>query len=169
MILMWIQTEVGLQARRWDWSPFHEKLLSVSGQVTVGCYCCLVTKLCPAVLQPCGLEHTNLLCPLDFPDENTGMGCHFLLQGIFLTQRLNLRLLHWQADSLPLSHLGSPRVGTAWEKSVRHVSKETGLWLHNGYREIYNKSIFCKCWKYWISKNSKSVFCMRGCFGAQTK
>ena len=34
-----------------------------------------------------------------------------LLQGIFLTQRLNpclLHLLHWQADSLPLSHLGNP-------------------------------------------------------------
>ena len=32
-------------------------------------------------------------------------GCHFLLQGIFLTQGSNpplLRLLHWQADSLPL-------------------------------------------------------------------
>ena len=33
------------------------------------------------------------------------MGCHFLLQGIFLTQGSNLRLLHWQAGSLPLSHL----------------------------------------------------------------
>ena len=33
--------------------------------------------------------------------------CHFLLQGIFPTQGLNLCLLHWQADSLPLSHLGS--------------------------------------------------------------
>ena len=33
------------------------------------------------------------------------MDCHFLLQGIFLTQGLNPHLLHWQADSLPLSHL----------------------------------------------------------------
>ena len=33
--------------------------------------------------------------------------CPFLLQGIFPTQGLNLCLLHWQADSLPLSHLGS--------------------------------------------------------------
>ena len=30
------------------------------------------------------------------------MGCHALLQGIFLTLGLNLGLLHWQADSLPL-------------------------------------------------------------------
>ena len=43
-----------------------------------------------------------------FLDRNTGEGCHFLLQGIFLTQGFNLHLLcllHWQADSLPLSHL----------------------------------------------------------------
>ena len=29
----------------------------------------------------------------DFPDKSTGMGYHFLLQGIFLTQGLNLYLL----------------------------------------------------------------------------
>ena len=40
--------------------------------------------------------------------KDTGVGCHFLLQGIFLTQGSNPRLLHWQADSLPLNHLGSP-------------------------------------------------------------
>ena len=33
------------------------------------------------------------------------------LQGIFLTQRWNPGLLHWQADSLPLSHQGGPGVG----------------------------------------------------------
>ena len=39
------------------------------------------------------------------------MGCHFLLQGIFLTQGLNpslLHLLHWLADCLLLNHPGSP-------------------------------------------------------------
>ena len=44
------------------------------------------------------------------PGKNTGVGCHFQLLGIFLIQGLNsllLRLLHWQADSLPLCHLGS--------------------------------------------------------------
>ena len=42
---------------------------------------------------------------------NTGVGCHFLLQGIFLTQRSNpclLCLLHWQAGSLPLVSPGKP-------------------------------------------------------------
>ena len=36
------------------------------------------------------------------------MGCHFLLQGIFLTQGLNPSLLHWQADSVSLSLQGRP-------------------------------------------------------------
>ena len=35
--------------------------------------------------------------------KNTGVGCHFLLQGIFPTPGSNLSLLHWQVDSLPLS------------------------------------------------------------------
>ena len=55
-------------------------------------------------LRPHELEPTRLLCLWNFPGKNTGVGCHFLLLGIFLTQGLNsslLRLLHWQADSLP--------------------------------------------------------------------
>ena len=46
-----------------------------------------------------------------FRDNNTGVGCHFLLQGIFLTQGLNpclLCLLHWQVYSSPLGPTGSP-------------------------------------------------------------
>ena len=43
----------------------------------------------------------------NFPGKNTGVGCHFLLQGIFLTQGLNPCLLRWQVDSLSLRHLGS--------------------------------------------------------------
>ena len=38
------------------------------------------------------------------------MGCHFLLQGIFLPQGLNPSLLHWQVASLPLRHQGSPYI-----------------------------------------------------------
>ena len=49
-------------------------------------------------------------------------GCHFLLQGIFPTQGSNLRLLcllHWQADSLSLCHLGSPwRLGLIFIQSI---------------------------------------------------
>ena len=37
-----------------------------------------------------------------------GAGSHFLLQGIFSNLGLNLYLLHWQVNFLPLSHQGSP-------------------------------------------------------------
>ena len=47
------------------------------------------------------------ILPWDSPGKSDGVGCHFLLQEIFLTQASNLCLLHWQMDSLPLSHLGS--------------------------------------------------------------
>ena len=40
-------------------------------------------------LQSHGLQPTRLLCPQDFPGKNTGVGCHFLLQDIFLTQASN--------------------------------------------------------------------------------
>ena len=45
---------------------------------------------------------------MGFPDKNTRVSCHFFLQGNFPIQGSNLGLLHWQVDSLPLSHQGSP-------------------------------------------------------------
>ena len=58
--------------------------------------------------RPSKLQPTRYLYPWDFLGKNTGVGYHFLLQGISLGQGLNLRPLHWQADSLPRSHQGSP-------------------------------------------------------------
>ena len=68
-----------------------------------------VAQLCLTLLQHHVVAH-QLLCPWDFPGKNTSMDYHFLLPGIFLTQGFNLcllHLLHRQADSLPLCHLGS--------------------------------------------------------------
>ena len=62
----------------------------------------------PNSLRPHGLQPARLLCPWDSPCKNTGVGCHFLLQGIFPTQGSNPHLLHWQEDSSALSHLRSP-------------------------------------------------------------
>ena len=69
-----------------------------------GCGCCLVTQLYPTL---CDL--TRLSSLWNTPGKDTGVGCHFLLQGIFPTQGSNPGLLHRQVDSLPLSHPGSPR------------------------------------------------------------
>ena len=58
----------------------------------------------------CGLLPARLLFPWDSPGKNTGAGCHFLLQGVFPTQRLSSRLLRLVLCNqvlYPLSHPGS--------------------------------------------------------------
>ena len=57
------------------------------------------------------MDCSRLLCPWDSPGKSTGMGCHFLLQGIFMTQGSNphfLCSLYWQVGSLPLEPPGKP-------------------------------------------------------------
>ena len=69
----------------------------------------LITQLCPALCirmdySPPGSS------PWNSPGNNPGVGCHFLLQGIFLTQGSNLqllRLLHSRQILYHLSHQGS--------------------------------------------------------------
>ena len=51
----------------------------------------------------------------------------FFLQGVFPTQRSHqhlLHLLHWQGDSLPLRHLGSPCI-ERWQTTLRRAGKNT--------------------------------------------
>ena len=79
------------------------------------CVCSVVSYS----LRPPGTVARQILCPWNFPGKNTGVGCHFLLQGIFLTQGSNLHLLsllnwqilqhctHWEALSLILLQLNS--------------------------------------------------------------
>ena len=45
-------------------------------------------------MRPYGPQAPKLLCPWDSPGKNSGVGCHFLLQGIFPTQGSNPGLLH---------------------------------------------------------------------------
>ena len=71
---------------------------------------------------------------MDFPGKNTGVGCHFLLQGIFPTQGSNLHLPQWQADSLLLNHLGSlryyyfPQCDVERNWGSKHLSIRAEIW-----------------------------------------
>ena len=74
------------------------------------CMCvCLVTQLCPTLCHPMDCSPPGSSVYGIFPGKNTGLGCHFLLQGIFPAQGLNPSLqclLLWQLeDSSPRSHL----------------------------------------------------------------
>ena len=55
----------------------------------------LVPKLCMTLATP---QTVACQAPLsmEFLGKNTGMGCHFFLRGLFLSQGSNPRLLHWQ-------------------------------------------------------------------------
>ena len=64
---------------------------------------------CLTLCHSIGLWFNRLLCPWNFPGKNTGVGCHLLLQEIFLTQGLNPRLLcllHCRQVLYLLSHQG---------------------------------------------------------------
>ena len=69
-----------------------------------GCVCSLA-QLCPSLCGPTDCSSPGSSAHGIFQARNTGVGCHFLLQGVFSNQGSNphlLCLLHWQADSLPL-------------------------------------------------------------------
>ena len=74
-----------------------------------GAYVCVLS--CSVVLSfvaPCTVA-CQAPASTEFPRQQYWSGCHFLLQGVFLTQGWNpwiLLLLHWQADSLPLAPPG---------------------------------------------------------------
>ena len=71
---------------------------------------CVCTQSRPTLCGP--TLSCQVLCPRDFPGKNSGVGLHFLLQGIFLILRLNprlLRLLKGQASSLPPMPPGKPQ------------------------------------------------------------
>ena len=79
----------------WSTLPLEEP----SVEIACICYCCLVTKSCLTLLRPWtgpsvhGISQARILkcIAISFP-------------GVFPTQGLNSSLLHWQVDSLPLSH-----------------------------------------------------------------
>ena len=76
--------------------------------VNIVLWCCKVAQSSPESLQPHGLWPARLLCPWDSPARNTGVGCYFLLLGIFPTQGLKLGLLHCRQTLYRLTHQGSP-------------------------------------------------------------
>ena len=102
----------------------------------------------PDSLGSYGLQPARLLCPWDFPGKNTGVGCHFLFQGIFPTRGSNpplLQLLHWQAGPSPVSHLGSPdsdlRVPDFWSPHpVLRYADSVNAW--NLYHTLLDNNHF---------------------------
>ena len=84
-----------------EWSALSSQKVGDSQFIMTECVHACVTS---HFLQTPGLQPAQLHCSWNFPVKHTGVDCHFLLQGIFLTQGSNphlFHLLHWQAESLP--------------------------------------------------------------------
>ena len=82
-------------------------VLFSTGRIHIRSRKVLVVQLCPTF---CDLiDRRSPGCPWDFPGKATGVGCHFLPQGIFLTQGSNPGLLHFRQILYHLSHQGSSR------------------------------------------------------------
>ena len=91
-----------------------------------------VTQSC-LTLRSHGLQPTRLFHLWNFPGKNTGVGCHFLFQGFFPTQGLNLGLPHCRQSLYRLSHQGSLRDGSliiiVWTLDDTWGKRKTGFRL----------------------------------------
>ena len=67
--------------------------------------CGLFAQSCPTLFDPLDCS-CQTLCPWDFSGKSTEVGCHFLLQGIILTQASNPGLPHCRQTLYHLSHQG---------------------------------------------------------------
>ena len=98
------------------------------------------------------MKPARLLCPWDAPSKNTGVGFHFVLQGIFPTQGSNPGLLHCRWILYYLIHQGSPGRSKSsdkpgWESKCLLIPPQTQLWVA---KESFSEEEGC-----WALKGSR--------------
>ena len=95
-----------------------------------------------------------------FTGKNTGVGCRFVLQGIFPTQGSNPCLRLWQVYSLPLSHLRSPRTHIIYLSAFGSTFRKRRSWhpvppLHG--KQMGKQWKQCKTLFFWAPKSLQMV------------
>ena len=119
--------------------PVSIHLMVNVDRLEVRCACTHAQSLSRIRLSwPRGLQPARLLCPWDSPGKNSGVGCHFLLQGIFPTQGLNLHLLYWQADS----YHGATREDQKREVVLPKAFTTRGWGLRKSSAQIQSLTLF---------------------------
>ena len=78
-----------------QWNPLQGSRIDWEGRKIRKSMLCYAKSLqsCPTLCDPMDCSLPGSSSVWDFPGKNTEAGCHCLLQGIFLTQVLNPRLL----------------------------------------------------------------------------
>ena len=84
---------------------------------------CSAAQSCPT------LCHSQATLSIGFSRQESWSGLPFPFQGIFLTQRLNPSLLHWQADILPLAPPGKSQSESESRSVLSDSLRSRGLVL----------------------------------------
>ena len=92
--------------------------------------CCVSHSIVSDSLRPRGLQPARLLCPWDSPSKNTGVGCHSLLQRIFLTASCTV------GRFFTLRHQGSPCLLCAQLKMSQMVLNEIAHGVFCLFKEL---------------------------------
>ena len=125
---------------------------------------------CPTLWHP--MEPTSFLCPWDSPGNNSGVGCHALLQGIFLTETQGwnwclLCLLHWQVGSSPLVTPEKPiswnKYQIIWHFSLLSIQWNKFIQLHIVKKHFHEFQFFSKEFLNHILYDCSSCICWDLC------
>ena len=126
--LLLVRVKIIQLVSKWLFSSWHHQALLIDSWY-VQFHCTSMwkkVKVCSLFSQvwlfatPWTVAWTKLLHPRGFQGESTGVGCHFLLQGIFPTQGSNPGLLHCRQTLCFLSHQGSPH-DRAYHEEFKHL------------------------------------------------
>ena len=102
------------------WAPYFQILHPFSTSLwwwIMTMHACSVVQSCQTFLRALRLSPARLLSPWNSPGKNTGVDCHFLIQGISPTLGLNpclLHLLHWQVSFFKTKPPGKPNNDYRW-------------------------------------------------------
>ena len=86
---------------------------------------------CPTLCNPMDCSPSGSSVHGISPGKNTGVGCHFLLQGIFPTQELNLHLLNWFFTT-----------STTWEVHPKHRTCSSSSLMGTFCSQTKQKALF---------------------------
>ena len=110
------------------WTQWEKERVGYFAKTALKHTYCVHAKLCLTLCNTIDCSPPGSSLHGHSPGENTGVNCHALLQGIFLTQGLNpclLCLLHWQADFLYHQlHLAGE---TYTLRACKHELREAGF------------------------------------------